>query len=79
MADYRIGVTGCAGRMGQMILREVLDHPDCKLGAAHAVDVSRCPTDAVEQRRTIAGGEQINFTRVIRVGPLSTPLSYYQL
>lgn len=35
MADYRIGVTGCAGRMGQMILREVLDHGTCKLAAAH--------------------------------------------
>jgi 4-hydroxy-tetrahydrodipicolinate reductase len=34
MSDYRIGVTGCAGRMGQMLLREVLATSGCKLGAA---------------------------------------------
>ncbi len=34
MADYRIGITGCAGRMGQMLVREVLGTPGCKLTAA---------------------------------------------
>ena len=35
MADYRIGITGCAGRMGQMLVREVLATPGCKLSAAN--------------------------------------------
>ena len=34
MADYRIGITGCAGRMGQMLVREVLAAPGCRLSAA---------------------------------------------
>lgn len=34
MADYRIGITGCAGRMGQMLVREVMATPGCKLAGA---------------------------------------------
>lgn len=31
MAGYRIGVTGCAGRMGQMLVREILGTKGCAL------------------------------------------------
>jgi len=34
MAEYRIGITGCAGRMGQMLVREVAATPGCTLSAA---------------------------------------------
>ena len=33
MADFRIGITGCAGRMGQMLVREILDTEGCTLSA----------------------------------------------
>ncbi len=29
MADFRIGVTGCAGRMGQMLVREIIGTKGC--------------------------------------------------
>ncbi len=33
----KIGIVGCAGRMGQMLIKEVLIHPDCTLvGAVEA-------------------------------------------
>jgi 4-hydroxy-tetrahydrodipicolinate reductase len=34
MTDYKIGIAGCAGRMGQMLLREVAAAPGCRLAAA---------------------------------------------
>lgn len=34
MADYRIGIAGCAGRMGQMLVREVVSLAGCTLSAA---------------------------------------------
>jgi 4-hydroxy-tetrahydrodipicolinate reductase len=32
MADFRIGVTGCAGRMGQMLVREIVATKGCAVG-----------------------------------------------
>ncbi len=34
MSDYRIGVVGCAGRMGQMLVREITATGGCVLGGA---------------------------------------------
>ena len=30
----KIGIVGCAGRMGRMLIREVLNHPDATLAGA---------------------------------------------
>ncbi len=30
----KIGIVGCAGRMGQMLIKEVLGHPECTLAGA---------------------------------------------
>jgi 4-hydroxy-tetrahydrodipicolinate reductase len=34
MTDLRIGVTGCGGRMGRMLIREVAATPGCRLAGA---------------------------------------------
>jgi len=31
MSGYRIGVTGCRGRMGRMLVQAIAEHPDCAL------------------------------------------------
>lgn len=46
---HRIGIVGCAGRMGQMLLREVLAAKDCELAGA----TERPGSDAVG--RDVAG------------------------
>ena len=34
MTDLKIGVTGCGGRMGRMLIREVAATPGCRLAGA---------------------------------------------
>ncbi|MGB8273703.1 MAG: 4-hydroxy-tetrahydrodipicolinate reductase [Alphaproteobacteria bacterium] len=34
MTDLKIGIAGCGGRMGRMLIREVAATPDCRLQAA---------------------------------------------
>ena len=52
----KIGIVGCAGRMGRMLMREVLSADDCTLSGAIEVKGNAC---IGQDAGVLAGGDPI--------------------
>lgn len=61
MAAYRIGITGCLGRMGAMLARAVAEGPDCELAGG-----------TVRPGHPQAGED---LGQVLGLGPLDAPIT----